>query len=157
LAARDRVVVDVNALAIFLVQDHPGNPYITPELEKGLRGQFTPLILDIIPLRAYWIMTKKWRCDAEQSEKAIRHFLDAYPSVEYPSIEKKMIHDAFKLAGELPHDVFDTLYLAAAVRLGASGIMTTDTDFRKLCPRKNLRYLNPVPARVLEKFGPWQS
>ena len=60
---------------------------------------------------------------------------------------------AFELARELHHDAFDTTYLAVALRNQATGIMTTDTDFRNLCQKKHLRYVNPVPTRVLEKVA----
>lgn len=157
MATRDRLVVDVNVFAIFLVENHPGHRWVASELEKGLKGMFVPVILDIVPVRAYWIMTRRWDCDPVQSEKAVRHFLDSYPMVEYASFEKEMIHEAFDLARELRHDVFDTVYLAAALRNKASGVMTTDAGFRRLCPRKGLRYLNPVPQRILQKFAGWKS
>ncbi len=101
MVTRESAIVDVNTLAIYLVEDHPGNKYVTPELEKGLRGRYTPIILDNLPIRAFWIMTRRWGCDRVESEKAIRHFLDAYHTVEYSTIEKKTIHQAFDLAGEL--------------------------------------------------------
>ncbi len=53
-------VLDVNILAIFLVKDHPGNRYVSSVVEEGLRGAFIPLVMDILPVRSYWIMTKKW-------------------------------------------------------------------------------------------------
>ena len=34
MAARDKITLDVNTLAIFLVEDHPGNRYIAPQLEE---------------------------------------------------------------------------------------------------------------------------
>ena len=157
LATRERIVVDVNTLAIYLVEDHPGNGFVSPEFEKGLRGQFVPLLLDIVPIRAFWIMTRRWGCDRDQSEKAVRHFLDAYATVEYCPIEKRIVLEAFELAHELRHDVFDTIYVSAALRNGASTIMTTDTDFQRLCQRKKLKYVNPVPKQVLEKFAGWKS
>ncbi|HEX9197216.1 MAG TPA: hypothetical protein VF906_05420, partial [Candidatus Bathyarchaeia archaeon] len=80
MAARDKITIDVNTLAIFLVEDHPGNKYVAPQLEEGLQGRFIPLTPDIVPIRAYWIMTRQWGCDREESEKAIRHFLDHYPT-----------------------------------------------------------------------------
>jgi predicted nucleic acid-binding protein len=157
LANRESAIVDVNTLAIYLVEDHPGNKFVTHELEKGLKGQYVPIILDNIPIRAFWIMTRTWGCDKAEGEKAIRHFLDAYHTIEYYSIDKKTIHQAFDLARELHHDVFDTIYLSAAIQIGASAIITTDTDFQRLCQRKKLRYVNPVPTQVLEKFAHWRS
>jgi predicted nucleic acid-binding protein len=157
LADSDRIILDVNTLAIFLVEDHPGHTYIGPEIERGLSGHFTPLVLDVIPMRAFWIMTRQWDCDPTASERALRHFLDAYTLVDYRSLNKRVLHQAFDLARELHHDPFDTTYLSAAIEYKASGIMTTDTDFRKLCNSKNLKYINPVPQRILEKFMGWKK
>ena len=42
-------------LAIFLVEDHPGHDYVAPIVEAGLRGDYVPVMLDITPIRAYWI------------------------------------------------------------------------------------------------------
>ena len=145
MADKGRILVDVNCLAIFLVEDHPGHSYVAHELERGLGGHFIPLVLDIVPMRAYWIMTHPWGCDAAQSEKALRRFVDAYPLVEYCSLSKNVLHRAFDLARELRHDPFDATYLAGALEYQASGIMTTDTDSRRLCRSKKLDYVNPVP------------
>ena len=98
MAARDKITIDVNTLAIFLVEDHPGNRYVAPQLEEGLLGRFIPLTPDIVPIRAYWIMTRQWGCDREESEKAIRHFLDQYLTVQYCPITRKVVHMAFELA-----------------------------------------------------------
>jgi len=157
LAGRDRILVDVNTLAIFLVEDHPGHSFVAREMERGLRGHFIQLILDVVPMRAYWIMTRQWDRDPAQSEKALRHFLDAYPIVEYCPVSMRVLHQAFDLARELHHDPFDTTYIAGALEYQASGIMTTDTDFKRLCHLKHLDYVNPVPTRVLERFAGWKS
>ncbi len=152
-----RVLVDVNALAIFLVEDHPGHSYVAPRILEGLKGTFVPVLLDISPLRAYWIMTTKWDIEKEACEKSVRHFLESYSMVEYSRIEKKTVQHAFDLARELHHDVFDTLYIAAALEMKASGIMTTDGDFQRLCSIKQLEYLNPVPSKILESFSAWPA
>jgi hypothetical protein len=102
-------------------------------------------------------MTHPWGCDTTQSERALRHFLGAYPLVEFCPLTKNVMHRAFDLARELHHDPFDSIYLAGALEYRASGILTTDTDFRRLCHSKNLDYVNAVPARVLEKFAGWKS
>ncbi len=102
-------------------------------------------------------MTRQWGCDLGESERSIRHFLDHYPIVQYCPITREVIHMAFDLARELHHDVFDTAYLAVALQNEASGLMTTDTDFRSLCQRKNIRYINPVPSKVLNKFADWKE
>ena len=145
-------VLDVNALAIFLVKDHPGNPYVSSVIEEGLRGAFIPIVMDILPVRAYWIMTKRWGCPEKESAEAIEHFVKAYDRPHYPNLRKETIVESFKLAKELKHDVFDCVYLAFALQEGAKAIITTDTDFEQLCKRMRLEYVNPVPTGVLRRF-----
>jgi predicted nucleic acid-binding protein len=146
------MMFDVNVLAIFLVKDHPGNRHVSVVVEEGLRGAYIPLVLDILPVRAYWIMTKKWGCPEKESAKAIEHFVKAYDMPQYPSLRKDTIVESFRLAEKLRHDVFDCIYLAFALQEGAKGIVTTDTDFERLCKRVELDYVNPVPMEVLERF-----
>jgi len=157
LASKERRVLDVNTLAIFLVEDHPGNQYVSPVLEEGLRGAYIPLVMDILPIRAYLVMTKKWECSEEESAKAVKHFIKEYDRPEYFCLHKQAIMRSFELAEELNHDVYDCVYVAAALQENASTIITTDTDFEKLCKRTRLRYINPVPAKVLKQFKEWKS
>lgn len=145
-------VLDINVLAIFLVKDHPGNKYVSPVVEEGLRGAFIPLIMDILPIRAYWVMTKRWRCPEKESVEAIKHFIKAYDRPQYPRLQKEMIVESFKLAEKLKHDVFDCAYIAFALQEGAEAIITTDTDFKRLCEHVELKYINPVPTEVLKHF-----
>jgi predicted nucleic acid-binding protein len=157
LAGKQGRVLDVNTLAIFLVEDHPGNQYVSPVLEEGLRGAYIPLIMDILPIRAYWVMTKKWGCSEKESAKAVKYFIEAYDRPEYFSLHKKTVARSFELAEELRHDVYDCVYLAAALQENASAIITTDTDFEKLCKRTGLEYINPVPTKVLRQFKKWKN
>lgn len=152
---KEKRVLDVNALAIFLVEDHPGNQYVSPVIDEGLRGAFTPLIMDILPFRAYWVMTKKWGCAKKESAEAIKHFVKEYERPQYCCLSKQTITESFKLAGELKHDVFDCVYLALALQEGAKAIITTDTDFERLCKRLRLNYVNPVPTAILKRFKNW--
>lgn len=152
---KDKRLLDVNALAIFLVEDHPGNQYVSPLIEEGLRGAFIPLIMDILPIRAYWVMTKKWGCIKKESTEAIKHFVKEYDRPQYCCLTRQTITESFKLAEKLKYDVFDCVYLSLALQEGASAIITTDTDFEKLCKRVNLNYINPVPTDVLKRFREW--
>jgi predicted nucleic acid-binding protein len=154
---RERKVLDVNTLAIFLVEDHPGHAFVSSILEEGLIGGYTPIILDILPLRAFWVMTVKWGCSKRESADAITHFLDAYDRPEYVGLSKSSILKSFRLGRELKHDVFDCAYLALAQQEGANSIITTDTDFMRLCRRLNLEYVNPVPTDVLNRFSKWSK
>ncbi len=145
-------VLDVNTLAIFLVKNHPGNEYVHPLVEEGLRGGYTPLVMDILPVRVYWIMTRRWQCPEQESAEAVKHFVGAYERVRYPSLQRQTITQSFKLAEELRQDVFDCVYLALALQEGAEAVVTTDTDFESLCNRVGLEYINPVPVETLRRF-----
>lgn len=149
---KEKRVLDVNALAIFLVEDHPGNHYVSPVIEEGLRGAFIPLIIDILPVRVYWVMIKKWGCTKRESAEAIKHFVREYDRPQYCCLSRRTITETFKLAEQIKHDVFDCVYLSLALQEGASAIITTDTDFERLCKRVNLNYINPVPIDVLKRF-----
>jgi predicted nucleic acid-binding protein len=48
--------------------------------------------------------------------------------------------------------MFDCVYLALALQEKAKGIVTTDTDFERLCKRVGLEYVSPVPLKVLKRF-----
>jgi len=157
LVNKEKRVLDVNALAIFLVEDHPGNHYVSPVIEKGLRGAFIPLIIDILPVRVYWVMTKKWGCTKRESAEAIKHFVREYDRPQYCCLSRRTITETFKLAEQIKHDVFDCVYLSLALQEGASAIITTDTDFERLCKRVNLNYINPVPIDVLKRFREWDQ
>ena len=148
----DKKVLDVNTLAIFLVNDHPGNKSVSSVVEQGLRGGFIPLVMDILPIRAYWIMTRKWGCPEKDSVEAVTHFVKTYDRPQYPCLQRCTILESFRLAKELRHDVFDCIYLAFALQEGANAIITTDTDFERLCKRAGLEYVNPVPKEVLKRF-----
>ena len=154
---KEKRMIDVNTLAIFLVEDHPGNQYVSPVIEEGLRGAFIPLIMDILPVRVYWVMTKKWRCPKKESAEAIKHFVKEYNRPQYCCLNRRTITESFKLAEKLKHDVFDCVYLALALQENATAIITTDTDFEKLCKRVNLYYINPVPTDVLKRFKEWDQ
>jgi predicted nucleic acid-binding protein len=153
----DRRVLDVNVLAIYLVRDHPGNEYVSPVVEDGLCGVYTPLVMDILPIRAYWIMTEKWGCDKRESAKAVKYFLENYDRPQYYCLQRQTIARSFELAEELKHDVYDCVYLTAAMQEDASAIITTDIDFQKLCRQLNLKYINPIPKEVLKRFKEWKQ
>lgn len=155
MASKDKKLLDVNILSIFLVEDHPGNETVSKIVEEGLRGAYIPLIMDILPIRAYWVMTKKWGCNEEDSAKAVKQFIKKYDRPQYYCLHKETITRSFELAEELKHDVYDCAYLAAAIQEKASAIITTDTDFKKLCKNLGLEYINPIPPEILKQFKRW--
>ena len=150
--APEKRILDVNVLAIFLSKGHPGFNYVLPVVESGLRGAYVPVIMDILPLRAFWIMTHPWGLPKDDCSCAIQHFVQAYDFPQYVALRRETILNGFRLAKELSHDVSDCMYLALALQENASSIITTDTDFEKLCNRAGLKYLNPVPKEILKRF-----
>jgi len=148
----ERKVWDVNILAIYLVSDHPGNKYVTPIVNDGLRGSYIPVLMDILPIRAYWIMERIWKIDRDEAAKAVIDFLNKYKAPLILPLEKNTIIKAFNLAKKLKHNVYDCTYLAFCKQVGAISIITTDTDFKKLSKAVNIKYENPVPEEVLKKF-----
>ena len=152
----EKKVWDVNVLAIFLVEDHPGHSYVAPVVEKGLRGVYIPIVLDITPIRVYWILERRWGIDSRKSRRAIIEFLRRYKTPRYVPLKKDTIVLSFELAHNLKHDVYDCVYLAVALQEGAGSILTTDTDFERLAPAIGIRYENPVPIDVLKKFSNYQ-
>jgi predicted nucleic acid-binding protein len=108
--------------------------------------------MDILPLRAFWIMTRRWRLTEKGCSAAIEHFVKTYDIPQYSSMKRETIVEGFKLAQELKHGVFDCMYLALALQEKAGGVITTDTDFEKLCSSTGLKYFNPVPKETLKRF-----
>jgi predicted nucleic acid-binding protein len=148
----EKRVFDVNVLAVFLARGHPGFESVSPVVEAGLRGAYVPLVMDVLPLRAFWVMTRRWGLPENECAAAITHFVRTYDLPRYPSLRRETLLEGFRLAGELRHDVFDCMYLALAHQEKAMGIVTTDTDFERLCKHTGLAYINPVPREVLKHF-----
>lgn len=151
-AMLEKRVFDVNVLAVFLVRDHPGCEFISPVVNAGLRGAYVPLLLDVSPIRVYWIMVHRWGLTERESALAIEHFVKTYDMPRYVGLSRESILEGFRLAEELRHDVYDCMYLALALQEKARGIVTTDTDFERLCKQTGLDYVNPVPIDVLKRF-----
>jgi predicted nucleic acid-binding protein len=148
----EKRVLDVNVLAIFLAKGHPGCEYISTVVKAGLGGAYVPILLDVLPMRAYWIMTRRWGLPEIESAASIEYFVNTYDAPCYVGLTREAILESFRLSKELKHDVFDCMYLALALQEKAAGIMTTDTDFEKLCKHVGLKYVNPVPKDVLKRF-----
>jgi predicted nucleic acid-binding protein len=148
----EKQVFDLNILAIYLVEGHPGFDCVSPFVEQGLRGVYIPLIMDFLPMRAFWIMTKRWGLSEKECSSSIEYFLTNYDSPCYPALSRETMLMGFQLAEDFRHDVFDCMYLALALQEKAAGIVTTDTDFEKLCNKVGLKYINPVPRDILRHF-----
>jgi len=152
LESIEKKVWDVNILAIYLVEDHPGNKYVSPVVKEGLKGAYIPVLIDILPIRAYWILERKWGIDPLKASHVIKDFLKKYDTPQLIPLKKETILKAFELAKKLNHDVYNCLYLAFARQVNAKTIITTDTDFENLCKAVDLKYENPVPRNILRMF-----
>jgi len=144
-------LIDLNILAIFLVEDHPGHPYVDRAVSSGLAGEYRLLVPDQLPLRARWILTNRWGIDRLEADRALEDFLQ-HRRVRYLGASRTTLQRAFELSKTLRHDVYDTFYIALAMEYGASAVLTTDRDFRALCRKVHLEYENPVPDEVLRRF-----
>ncbi|MGQ4834465.1 MAG: type II toxin-antitoxin system VapC family toxin [Candidatus Asgardarchaeia archaeon] len=149
----EKKILDINVFAIFFVEDHPGHKYVYPKIFDGLKGKYIPVIIDILPIRAYWILERKWGIERELARSAIFHFLKSYSEkYELICITNDLLTRAFELSKKLNHDPYDTIYLSAALSVNATAIITTDKDFKRLCKMTGIKYENPVPEDVLKKF-----
>lgn len=148
-----RKLIDINFLSIFFVEDHPGFSYIKKLMDEGLTGAFKIIIPEILPFRAFWILTTKWGIDKQLAKEIILEFVKNYSIPIYAGLKRETIIEAFKYSNELNHDIYDCYYLALAKQENATSILTTDTDFDKLCKKIGLNYENPVPLDILKKFS----
>lgn len=143
-------LLDVNALAITLVSDHPGHEYVRDAVEPGLAGESRLYVYDYLPLRAHWILTAKWGISHADGADAIASLLEQ--PVDLVDAGRETIRRAYDLSARRDHDVFDCFYLALADSCGADALVTTDTDFDALCRDEDVTYENPVPEEVLASF-----
>jgi len=145
----DRLLPDLNALSIQLVDDHPGHPYVAEELIPALRGDDTLCLFGYLPLRVQWVL-EDLGFDSVVARNAISSLL-RYP-IEFVDSDAQTVLDAYEISAAKNHDVYDCFYIALARQAEVDRIVTTDRDFEALCADEAFEYMNPVPESVLEKF-----
>jgi predicted nucleic acid-binding protein len=121
-------------------------------MDDGLMGVYKLIIPDILPFRAYWVLTTKWGIEKQVAKEIISEFVANYSSPIYVGLKREYCLEAFNYSNQFKHDIYDCYYLALAKQENATSILTTDTDFKKLCEKIGLKYENPVPLEVLKKF-----
>lgn len=144
-----RILPDLNALAIQLVDDHPGHPYVAEQLVPALQGEETLLMFGYLPLRVQWVLTDMGFSTVE-ARNAVSSLLH-YP-MEAVAVTPETILSAYEISAEKNHDVYDCFYIALARETNADRLLTTDRDFEALCADETVAYTNPVPADVLREF-----
>ncbi|WP_336025471.1 type II toxin-antitoxin system VapC family toxin [Halobellus salinisoli] len=144
-----RVLPDINALAIQLIDDHPGHPYVAERLVPALEGDRTLLMFGYLPLRVQWVL-EELDFSTVQARNAVTSLLQ-YP-MESVEVTPETVLDAYEISAEKNHDVYDCFYVALARRANADALVTTDRDFETLCDDEPFEYVNPVPQSVLSEF-----
>lgn len=144
-----RVLTDLNVLAIQLVEDHPGHSYVAEELVPTLQGQHQLLLFGYLPLRVQWVL-EDMGFETVAARNAVSSLLQ-YP-MEFLDVDGETVRSAYEISAEKNHDVYDCFYLALAREAEADRLVTTDRDFDTLCSSEPFEYVNPVPDDVLEQF-----
>lgn len=144
-----RLLPDINALSIQLIDDHPGHPYVSEALVPALQGEHTLLLFGYLPLRVQWVL-EDLDFSTVDARNAVTSLLQ-YP-VESVDVTTETVLDAYEISAEKNHDVYDCFYLAVARAANADQLLTTDRDFASLCEDESFEYTNPVPEAVLSEF-----
>ena len=144
-----RVLPDLNALSIQLVDDHPGHSYVAEELVPALTGGDSLILFGYLPLRVQWVL-EDLGFEAYEARNAVSSLLQ-YP-LEFVDVDDETVLDAYEISAEKNHDVYDCFYLALARQTDVDALVTTDRDFDRLCTDEPFEYVNPVPEEVLERF-----
>lgn len=145
----DRILPDLNAISIQLVDDHPGHAAVANELVPALSGEDTLLMFGYLPLRIQWVL-EDLGFDSVSARNAVSSLLQ-YP-MEFVDVDDETIRDAYAISAEKNHDVYDSFYVALARAADADRLVTTDRDFEHLCADESFAYINPVPEDVLTEF-----
>lgn len=144
-----RILPDINALAIQLIDDHPGHRYVDEQLAPALQGDHTLLMFGYLPLRVQWVL-EDLGFPTIQARNAVTSLLQ-YP-MESAGVEPDTLLDAYDISAEKNHDVYDCFYIAIAREASVDRLVTTDRDFEELCESEPFEYTNPVPEEVLSEF-----
>lgn len=144
-----RLRPDINALAIQLVDDHSGHPYITDRLVPALQGEDTLLMFGYLPLRVQWV-PEDLGFSTVEARNAVTSLLQ-YP-MESVVATPETVLKAYETSAARNHDVYDCFYVALARGADADALVTTDRDFERLCDGEAFDYANPVPEEILSEF-----
>lgn len=148
----DRKFVDVNAIAVFLDESHAGHTYVRSALRPGMEGAFKLVLASYLLLRARWILVSQWGVPGSDADRAVGGLARLRFPV-YVDGDGGVVVRAIELSMELSHDVYDCFILALAEKGEATHLVTTDAGLRRVCEKVGIRYENPVPRRVLARFG----
>jgi predicted nucleic acid-binding protein len=83
-------------------------------------------------------MTKYWEFTKVEAQEVILNLIQGNPNIQYIGLDYDAIGQAFELEKNLNHDLYDCYYLTGALSSNCHSILTTDTDFEKLCKKIQL-------------------
>jgi predicted nucleic acid-binding protein len=146
----ERLLLDVNSIAIALLRDHPGHEYVFSHVQRGFAGDATLLVFDYFPFRAQYVLTNWYDVETHRARNAVQRF--CRQPIHVVSATRETILDAYEVSAEKNHDVYDGFMISLARSHDAEALLTTDTDFERLCADEPFAYLNPVPREVLSRF-----
>lgn len=146
LTDADSVLLDVNAVAIGLTDNHPAHEYIHPVLEDGISGEFFLIMFDYLPFRAQYIMVTRFKVNRVDARNSIQSLLRS--PVQVVSASKETLLASYEIGAEKSHDVYDCFFVALARQHKVDTILTTNTDFELLCDNEDFSYVNPVPESL---------
>lgn len=151
LPAGTKVLTDVNVLAVGLTDDHPACEHVRPWITDALDGPNVLLVPDYYPLRAQFIMTSEFGVDEVDARNAVQSLVRS-PARIVCATDASLL-DAYGIAAEKDHDVYDSFVIALARAHEADYLVTTDRDFEALCADESVEYRNPVPEDELERLA----
>lgn len=118
-----RVLSNLNALAIQLLDDHPGHPYVADELVPALRGAETLLMFGYLPLRVQWVI-EDLGFDIVDARNAVSSLVQ-YP-MEFVDVDDETILSAYECSAQKNHDVFDCFYVVLARQANADALASSN-------------------------------
>jgi len=68
----ERLLLDINVIAITVLSDHPGHEYMFPHVQRGFTGETVLLVFDYFPLRAQYVLTTWYRVDEHRARNAVQ-------------------------------------------------------------------------------------
>ena len=95
-------------------------------------------------------MITEFEVPAVDARNAVQSFLRS--PVKVVSASKETLLKSYEISVEKNHDAYDCFFVSLARSQDADAVLTTDTDFEKLCEDEEFRYLNPVPDSVLKNL-----
>ncbi len=153
LASEVAILTDVNVLAIGLTDDHPVHTEVTPWIQHALDGPNVLLVFDYYPLGVQYLMTDRFGVSEVDARNAVQSLIRSPARIIHAT--EPTILDAYEISAAKNHDVYDSFILALARSHAADYLLTTDSDFARLCEGEEVTYVNPVPEKkrdVLSKI-----